>query len=258
MAAGRFISLFQLFFLFVSTNTSLALPAHPDPENQLVINGSNFADKTSESAATECCERYLQPSLMLTADVLSIAASSLYLVAFPIESMKLLQIGSGVYALNFTLDASLDLPSQWQELQHGEHPLLNRSHFILAQCGEIAAISGFVLLATTDLIEAGSWMVAAGLSLRVMHMAYRLHQHGFLAVFGNDQHCKNFTMKFILENLGGALGSFVLGVGANTGNIKLDYIGACIVGASVGLGSCMVFCDNIGHICCSDRSNDLR
>ena len=211
---------------------------------------AHASSKNSSSELSGCRIFKISPhqAALITSDLLSITASTLYVCTYPVNALHVSQKGSYFYAANFVMDDLLDLPNQWSELDEGPHPQLNKALFAFGQAAEIANVTGFGLLAATDQIKIGSCLVAAGLSSRVLVGFYRLATHGFESVYGNDQDLRNFVQRMLLENIGGTVGSIVLAVSSFLLNYQMDYAGTMIIGITVGLGSTCVLIENLSNV----------
>lgn len=205
--------------------------------------------KQNEEDAADELNRILRRSCMIISDVISIGASALYCSYYPTNAIPISQAGSALYATNFTLDHLLDLPNQINEIRKEDCNKLGKAMFALAQAAEAASISGFACLAFSDQVKIGSWLIAAGLSARMLTGGYRIAAHGCENVYGKQHPILNFVLRMGLENGGGTVGSYILGIGACLNNPELDYIGSLVVGSTVGFGSLCVLAENIYQLC---------
>ncbi|MFK7827738.1 MAG: hypothetical protein AB8G05_26565 [Oligoflexales bacterium] len=212
-----------------------------DEYNRQIIEGH----QAKELANSEINEKVLRRSCMIVSDLLSIGASAFYCTYYPINSVPISRAGSALFACNFALDHLLDLSNQISEVWEEEDTNLSKIMFTLAQCAEAASISGFACLTFSDHLKVGSWLVAAGLSVRMLTGGYRIATQGYKKVYGDDNALLNCVLRMGLENGGGTAGSYVLGIGACLGDSSLDYIGSLVIGTTVGTGSFGVLGDNI-------------
>ena len=215
--------------------------AEPERQNQEEYEAKQLAIVQKKNENQKIARR----SCMIISDLLSIGASAFYCTYFPTNSVPISRAGSALFAGNFALDHFLDLPNQINEVWEQESTDLSKVMFTLAQFAEAASISGFACLSISDHIKVGSWLVAAGLSVRMLTGGYRIATQGYKKVYGEDNPLLNCVLRMGLENGGGTVGSYVLGIGACLNDPELDYIGSLVIGATVGAGSIGVLGDNI-------------